>query len=476
MPPAALSPKLTAGLEVAGRYRLSNPLGSGGMGEVWRARQTQLDREVAIKFIRPGALSDGPERFETEAKAAARLEGENVVQILDYGRDGDLTYLAMELLDGEDLEARLRREGALPLDQVLELARQMGRGLHCVHEASVVHRDVKPGNVFMADVAGREVVKLLDFGIAKDQSAASSTTETGIVMGSPRYMSPEQTRSTRRADHRSDLWSFAVILFRAATGCELFHGETVADVVIKVCTEPMPTATSLHPDLPKRLDRFFQKALQRDPERRFQTASELVSAFEEALGITDSQKAQLEIGPVGRGADGSVEEEPTWEDTSPPSMASPGVSSNTLTATHTRPTHAISTRSVLWLGAAALGATAATAAVLNPWRTDGREAPSVADAEVAPALSQSTDDEDTVAETDGDSEAAPPAPTASASSSVAPTIAPPGPARPMPRSAPAPVPAQPAEATPPSVEPAPPQPDAPPPDPPKPPQKMQWGI
>jgi len=415
----------------------------------------QLEREVAIKFIRPRALSDEltAERFEREAKAAARLGSEHVVQIIDYGLDDELAFLVMELLAGEDLEARFRRHGQMRVERAIDLARQMGEGLRCVHEGGVVHRDIKPANVFLAQLSGREVVKLLDFGIAKVESASSSSTETGIVMGSPRYMSPEQARSTRRADHRSDLWSFAVILFRAVTGHELFQGETVADIVIKVCTEPIPTPTSVSPELPKGLDRFFRKALQRDADRRYQSAPELVHAFEQALGASE---------PIV-----IADEESTWSDDPRPSSDDAPSASNTLTATNKTLGATRRTRSILWLVAAAMGASAIALALTKPWSSPIPDAPNGSSAAArqpsAPSSeNQSAPESPSPVETQEALPEPPPAGSAPTPSASAPSV-------PIRRPAPRPTPPE----TPAS---APPKPAPPPPDAPEPPEKMNWGI
>jgi serine/threonine protein kinase len=209
---------LVEGQILAGKYRLERPLGSGGMGCVWVASHLLLDMPVAIKFIDP-AFAGLPEihrRFEREAKAVARLRSAHVVKILDRGAPGEVPYLVMELLEGEDLGARLKREPRMPLDVVAGLVVELTRGLVSAHAAGIIHRDLKPANVFLARVDGGEVAKILDFGLAKaiGGDPSGDPTRTGLVMGSPSYMSPEQARARKDIDHRTDLWSLAAVAFR----------------------------------------------------------------------------------------------------------------------------------------------------------------------------------------------------------------------------------------------------------------------
>src|SRR5262245_3362193 len=222
---------LEQGTIVAGRYRLERALAQGGMGSVWVARHLQLDVDVAIKFMTPqfAASADARARFEREAKASAQLKLANAVQVHDYGVEDGSPFLVMELLDGEDLESRLGRERRLTPAATLAVLESVCRALRRAHEVGLVHRDLKPGNIFLARQAGEEVVKVLDFGIAKDTQAAfgAAATRTGAILGSPHYMSPEQVRSSNRVDHRSDLWALGVIAFRCLTGHLPFPGDEV---------------------------------------------------------------------------------------------------------------------------------------------------------------------------------------------------------------------------------------------------------
>ena len=278
------------GRVIAGRYRLEAPVGRGGMGSVWKARHLQLDTHVAVKFINldQRATSGGRARFEREAKAAALLHGPNVVEVYDYGVDDGLPYLVMELLQGEDLSKRIAREGRLPAESVVSLISQVARALRRAHEAGIVHRDLKPGNIFLVDRDDDEepLVKVLDFGIARTPRLGllGETTKTGTLLGSPRYMSPEQARAPRSVDPRSDLWSLAVIAFRALTGTLPFIADEVAELLVKICTEPAARPSSCDPELAD-FDGFFEKAFARDPNARFQTARELATELSIVAGL-----------------------------------------------------------------------------------------------------------------------------------------------------------------------------------------------
>jgi eukaryotic-like serine/threonine-protein kinase len=306
------------GAVIAGKYCLERPLARGGMGEVWVARHPQLDMLVAIKFmdgpvvpVGAASLDEGRLRFEREARAAAQIQSPHVVQIHDYGFHEGTPYMAMELLTGEDLGARLHRVRHLPLPVVAGIVAQLCKALRRAHEVGIVHRDLKPANVFLVRDDDADVVKVLDFGVAKRMGLgeAGDMTQTGVVVGSVHYMSPEQARGTRTIDHRSDLWSIGVIVYRALTGHLPFPGAQVGDVIVKICSEPMPPPSSIRPELGPAVDAFFTRALARAPEERFQNARELAAAFsalagspfESPSGVWDPQ-TQGHDGPKPAGA------------------------------------------------------------------------------------------------------------------------------------------------------------------------------
>ncbi|XXX82442.1 protein kinase [Sorangium sp. So ce134] len=274
---------LAEGSVIAGRYRLERMLARGGMGAIWVARHLQLDAAVAIKLMAPeyAASSTARARFEREARAAAQLKIQNVVHVHDYGIEGETPFLVMELLEGEDLEARLAREGRLSKAATLSIVTQVCKALRRAHEMGIIHRDLKPANLFLARQDDDELVKVLDFGIAKAPGMllAGKETKTGTLVGSPYFMSPEQVRRSKTLDWRSDLWSVGVIAYRCLTGRLPFPGEEIGEVFVAICTEDAPLASSLAPELGPEVDGFFARALMREPERRFQSASELAEAF-----------------------------------------------------------------------------------------------------------------------------------------------------------------------------------------------------
>jgi serine/threonine-protein kinase len=281
--------QIASGTLIAGKYVLEAAIGQGGMGSVWRARHVKLQSEVAVKFMDPGIASSpaARERFEREARASARIDYIHIVRVHDYGIENNLPYIVMELLRGESLEDRLKRQFRLPIGELVPIVAQIGKALRKAHDARIVHRDLKPGNIFLvkSDDDDDEIVKLVDFGIAKETDASIGNTKTGEFMGSPHYMSPEQIQDSRAIDPRSDLWSLGIILFRCLTGTLPFPGETVGAVVGKVLTAPVPSPTSYVRGLPQGVEAFFQKALARDRSMRFQSAREMTDAFAALAGV-----------------------------------------------------------------------------------------------------------------------------------------------------------------------------------------------
>ncbi len=293
MPPR--TPRLPgAGDVIAAKYRLERLLKQGGMGAVWIATHLGLDERVALKFMDPRRVSSAEARirFTREAKAAAQIRSKNIVQILDHGVDAGVPYIAMELLAGEDLGARLRRSGRVSVADASTLLHDIAHALDRAHAAGIVHRDLKPENIFLAKDGDHEILKILDFGIAlevqEDASDDSAMTQEGVILGTPYFMSPEQVRGRTNIDHRSDLWSVGVILFRAITGIRPFGRGAPADVIVQICSDPIPRASVVARDLPEEVDRFFEKALARDVAKRFSTAKEMAAAFDEIAKIADS--------------------------------------------------------------------------------------------------------------------------------------------------------------------------------------------
>jgi serine/threonine-protein kinase len=288
------------GDRIGGWLQLEHVLGRGGVGSVWRARDVFRDRHVAVKLLdaRFAEVSDMRLRFEREATSAAALQTPHVVKVLGHGVDGSTAFLVMELLEGEDLASRLRRRKRLPLQEVVSLVRQVGHALEVAHAAGVIHRDLKPANVFLARTDEGEVVKVLDFGLAKVQGGtALGLTATGDLLGTIDTISPEQVVDPRGVDLRSDLWSLGVVAFMAATGHKPFASRSLADAILKIAKGPTPRATDVWPDAPLALDAFFEAALQRDRTKRFSSARDLVAAFENAVACSSPSFAPISSYP-----------------------------------------------------------------------------------------------------------------------------------------------------------------------------------
>jgi serine/threonine-protein kinase len=261
------------------------------MGAVWLARQTALDVPCAVKFIHAEAAAS-PEiraRFEREAKSAAQLRSPNVVQILDHGIWEGSPYIAMELLEGEDLAARLRSRGRLDPRETASIASQVSRALSRAHSAGLVHRDLKPANIFLVRDDDREIAKVLDFGVAKTASMAlgvsDSMTKTGALLGTPYYMSPEQAQGTKVVDHRSDLWALGVVVYQCITGQLPFQSNALGDLFMKIIVQPLPVPSHVA-SVPPGFDAWWARCVARDPDQRFQSAKELADALSLALGLT----------------------------------------------------------------------------------------------------------------------------------------------------------------------------------------------
>ena len=300
-----------AGRSVAGKYRVERLIGSGGMGTVWEGQHTTLGTRVAIKFIRP-AFAQNPEaraRFEIEARAAARLQTKHAVNVFDYGVEDGLPYIVMEYLEGESLSESIMRRGVLGAAETANIIGQAARALDKAHASGVVHRDLKPDNIFLAtneDVAGdySYTVKLVDFGIAKildvpQAGAAPSNrmggpTREGPVIGSPNFMAPEQLTVGGAPGPLTDLWSRGACTFAALTGRIPFEGDVLGDIVLKVCAAPLPTPSKLNPRVPPGFDAWFARACARDVSRRFQTAGELAEALNGVCGVNKVRVGTLD--------------------------------------------------------------------------------------------------------------------------------------------------------------------------------------
>ena len=291
-----------------GHYRIVEKIGAGGMGEVYRASDARLDRDVAIKVLPSHLAEDAAAlaRFEREGKAIAALSHPNILGIFDVGSEGGIAYAVTELLEGETLRARLA-DGALPVRKAVDYAAQIAQGLAAAHDKGITHRDLKPENVF---VTADERVKILDFGLAKqalpaaaDNAADSPTmgtlTNPGIVMGTVAYMAPEQARG-QAVDHRADLFSFGAVLYEMLTGRPAFRRDTATDTMVAILKEDPSELATLDPKIPPALARLVQHCLEKNPATRYQSARDIAFALESLSGsgaATATATAQRQARP-----------------------------------------------------------------------------------------------------------------------------------------------------------------------------------
>ncbi|NTX07835.1 protein kinase [Myxococcus sp. CA040A] len=291
-----------------GRYKIESVLGQGGMGMVFRATQTSVQRPVAVKTLNP-SLAAAPqffERFRREAEIASRLRHPNVITIFDFGRAPDGTcYYVMELLQGESLKEVVKREGPMSLRRATSLIEQATQGLAHAHQEGCVHRDLKPHNIMVQDLGGRDFVKVLDFGLVKALEAEEEEqlTSTGQVLGTPQYMPPEQAGG-EAVDQRSDLYSMAGVLYFCLTGSSPFGANTVRKALTASLTQQVPAVNSKRQGapVPAALDAFFRKALSPEKEDRYQSAQELIDAMMDS--VADVSAEQFDAMPSGGSSSG----------------------------------------------------------------------------------------------------------------------------------------------------------------------------
>jgi eukaryotic-like serine/threonine-protein kinase len=274
---------------VAQRYRLEAHLGSGSAAEVWRAVDTSVGGDVAIKILHLRfAEGDIARRFLREARMAAKIRSLHTVEVLDHGSsESGAPYLVMELLEGETLADRLEREGGVPAPDTCRIVGQIAKAATKAHAIGIIHRDLKPHNVFLVRDGGEEIAKVFDFGIAKVTSAASglstSITASKLLMGTPEYMSPEQA-SFGEVDYRSDLYAMGIIAFECLTGRTPFLTEDVIELLDQVARGQLLMPSDVAP-APPAFDAWFARATCHDPAGRFASGKELATALREALGV-----------------------------------------------------------------------------------------------------------------------------------------------------------------------------------------------
>ncbi len=275
------------GTILLGKYEVDRVLGRGGMGVVVVAHHIQLRQRVAIKFLHPAAMKnvDVVARFAREARVLASIQSEHVVRFLDVGTlERGEPYMIMECLEGTDLSRLVRRRGPLPVEEAVEYILQACEPLGEAHAAGIVHRDLKPSNLYLARRADAHIIKVIDFGISKMISSAgesddTSITTTSVILGSPLYMSPEQLRSSKDIDARSDIWALGVILFKLLTGKTPFVPDTLAQLCAMILLQAPPRVTDLRPSLPAGLAEVIQKCMEKDPADRYQNVAELAQAL-----------------------------------------------------------------------------------------------------------------------------------------------------------------------------------------------------
>ncbi len=293
-PAAGRSQDPLVGKTIDGKYTIAAHLGRGGMGTVYRAMQLGLEREVALKVLSPQLVKDREfvDLFQREAQAAAALNHPNITQVYDVGRADDLYYYSMEFFPGGSLEARLEREGRLPVDTAVRIVLDAARGLQYAEKKGLVHRDIKPDNL-MVDGEGK--TKIADLGLATRRQGGK---KGGRVFGTPHFISPEQALG-KEVDHRSDVYSLGATFYRLLTGHTPFQGGDIKEILRKQVNEPCPSLKDEHPDVPESVERIVHRMMQKDPERRYGTADELIADLEAARsGSTSGGGAKIAAGII----------------------------------------------------------------------------------------------------------------------------------------------------------------------------------
>ena len=294
----------TEGQILAGKYRVEKVLGSGGMGVVVAAWHLELEQRVAVKFLHPLALerTDTAERFRREARSAAKIRSEHVARVIDVGiMEGGVPYMVMEYLEGHDISDEMQKVGMLPISDAIDFVLQAIEALAEAHAAGIVHRDLKPANLFIAHRAdGTRIVKVLDFGISKSLLTGSvpelSLTRTSTLIGSPLYMSPEQMRSAKDVDTRTDIWSLGVILYEMITGRPPYTGDSIPALCASLLGDTPVSMQAIRPEVPPELEEAVLRCLAKDRSGRFGSVSELARA----LAPFGSLSSQLHVDRASR--------------------------------------------------------------------------------------------------------------------------------------------------------------------------------
>jgi len=307
----------TRKLKQLGRYRIEAELGRGAMGVVYKAHDPILDRTVALKTIvldeEAEEREDYHSRFFQEAKAAARLNHPSLITIYDFGEEDDLAYMAMELLNGSELDQRMTKE-PIAIYDAISIAIQVAEGLAFAHDSGVIHRDIKPGNIM---VLPRGRIKIMDFGIAR-LKISDVKTQLGTRLGTPKYMSPEQS-SGGKLDHRTDIFSLGIVLYEMLTGVKLFRGDTLTQVLHNVVNFEPPPPSKIKPEVSHLLDLVVRRAMEKKPSARYSSAWEMVDdlrqCLQELAPPTETPNASNNSGnaipPAGQATDKTIALKPT---------------------------------------------------------------------------------------------------------------------------------------------------------------------
>jgi serine/threonine-protein kinase len=404
-PPTSGTSDVGVGTIIDDNYEITGRLGHGGMGVVYRGRHLDLERQVAVKVLHR-ALSDDEEiaaRFRREADAAGRIGSSRIPRVLDVGRlpRGE-RYMVMELLEGDSLADRMQRQAVLTPEELYPIAMQLLEGLGEAHDAGIVHRDLKPANVFLVDRCRgqRDYVKILDFGISKFLAMEGGMTETGAMLGTPRYMAPEQTRGAKHADHRSDIYSVGVILYKALAGRPPFDGDSIFALVTSILTGQPAWLGSIVPKCDHVLSALVHKALARNPDDRFQHVSEFaqeLKAWHEGVDVvameaptprrsqrrTSLHDETTHDAERPMALDAPPASAPSSAPASSPSIAPPSAPTSTPppTVVTVSPTARAGRRGRLAATAAVLAAAVVTALMISP-----QSRPRLAEVRWAPAL------------------------------------------------------------------------------------------
>ncbi|MFW6089825.1 MAG: serine/threonine-protein kinase [Gemmatimonadota bacterium] len=296
------------GTLLEGRYRVLRILGEGGMGAVYEVEHERIGRRFALKTLHP-RLAQDPEtvaRFHREARAAGTIGSSHIIEVSDMGQlPNGAPYIVMELLEGQDLGAVIDGEGALPIARVVHIGRQACEGLTAAHGKGIIHRDLKPENIFLTTRDGEpDFVKLLDFGISKFRETAegldgTGMTRTGMTLGTPYYMAPEQASAAKEIDARADVYAMGVVLFQALSGRLPYEAPSLTALLLKIAQEPPPSMVELRPDIPPGLESVVHRAMQKEPQQRFDNMEQLAAALEPFADAPSAPGPRASVDPLG---------------------------------------------------------------------------------------------------------------------------------------------------------------------------------